>query len=398
MPRYRFGEFTLSPQRRVLLRNGQVQPLIPRYFVLLLFLIEHRGKAVHRREIFDSIWSDVVVSDSALSQGIRTIRRVLGDDPREPRFLRTVSRHGYQFVFPDVVEEDEDGNGNPGVQPAAVSARTGNDAGLASQPGTGDSASDTARRAVTLPSWARAAFGGGVSGLFAGAAGALILVLAPDGTASMPLVPVLAVVGACCGTAGGAGVGAGLAIVSALRILPGAVAVILGGALGGGLVGSAAQWLGRWSLAALVGLDIPVGGGVEGLAIGGAAGLGLALVPDVPAARTGFRRWSSALVTAMTCGLAALALALGGRVLVGGTIHAIAQASLGAQAVLTPLARLFGEPAFGPFTAALISAGEGAIFGFGLALALGRSGPGEPAESVERRVGDRLVRGGTPSG
>ena len=109
MPRYRFNEFLLSPRRRMLTRNGREQPLIPRYFDLLVFLVERRGDAVHRRDIFDRVWSDVIVSDSALSQAIRTIRRVLGDDSREPRFVRTVSRHGYQFVFADVVEEDDEG-------------------------------------------------------------------------------------------------------------------------------------------------------------------------------------------------------------------------------------------------------------------------------------------------
>src|SRR5262245_39231223 len=107
MPRYRFSEFTLSPRRRVLLRSGREQALIPRYFDLLVFLIERRHDAVHRRDIFDRVWNDVVVSDSALSQAVRTVRRAFVDDSREPRFIRTVSRHGYRFVFPDVIEEDD---------------------------------------------------------------------------------------------------------------------------------------------------------------------------------------------------------------------------------------------------------------------------------------------------
>src|SRR3989442_6640577 len=88
--------------------GGRERALIPRYFDLLVFLIELRHEAVHRRDIFDRVWDDVVVSDSALSQAIRTIRRTLGDDSREPRFIRTVSRHGYRFVFPDVLEEEYD--------------------------------------------------------------------------------------------------------------------------------------------------------------------------------------------------------------------------------------------------------------------------------------------------
>ena len=118
VPRYRFNDFILSPRRRTLIRQGLEQPLIPRYFDLLVFLIERRHEAVHRRDIFDRVWNDVVVSDSALSQAIRTIRRALGDDSREPRFIRTVSRHGYRFVYVDVVEEEDDGvEGRPESRP-----------------------------------------------------------------------------------------------------------------------------------------------------------------------------------------------------------------------------------------------------------------------------------------
>ena len=97
--RYRFGPFVLSPAQRLLLRDGVEVRLIPRYFDLLRLLIERRDEAVHRQEIFDRVWADVIVSDGALSQAIRTLRRALGDDPREPVFIRTVSRHGYQFVL-----------------------------------------------------------------------------------------------------------------------------------------------------------------------------------------------------------------------------------------------------------------------------------------------------------
>ena len=108
VPRYRFRDFILSPRRRMLVHGVHERPLIPRYFDLLVFLIERRHEAVHRRDIFDRVWNDVIVSDSALSQAIRTIRRTLGDDSRAPRFIRTVSRHGYRFVFPDVLEEEDD--------------------------------------------------------------------------------------------------------------------------------------------------------------------------------------------------------------------------------------------------------------------------------------------------
>jgi DNA-binding winged helix-turn-helix (wHTH) protein len=121
-PRYRFAEFTLSPARRALLREGREVPLIPRYLDLLLLLVERRSVALHRQEIFDRVWADVVVSDGALSQAVRTLRRTLGE-VGERAFIRTVSRHGYQFVCP-VVEEEDGGEAvpRPGEAPADASA------------------------------------------------------------------------------------------------------------------------------------------------------------------------------------------------------------------------------------------------------------------------------------
>jgi DNA-binding winged helix-turn-helix (wHTH) protein len=104
-----FSDFVLAPSRRLLLRRGREIPLIPRYFDLLVLLLERRSQALNRREIFDAVWSDVVVSDGALSQAVRTLRRALGDDTREPVFIRTVSRHGYRFVFPDVTAQPDEG-------------------------------------------------------------------------------------------------------------------------------------------------------------------------------------------------------------------------------------------------------------------------------------------------
>ena len=113
----------LSPARRVLAGRGAVVPLIPRYFDLLVLLVEQRDRAVAKDEIFERVWTDVVVSESALTQGIRVIRRALGDDPREPRFVRTVSRRGYQFVFAPVELEDDSG-----PWPVELEARASDDA------------------------------------------------------------------------------------------------------------------------------------------------------------------------------------------------------------------------------------------------------------------------------
>ena len=103
--RYRFGEFTVNEATRLLLRGEDEIALIPRYFDLLLMLIRRRPEAVTREEIFEHVWKDVIVSDGALTQAVRTLRKSLGDPARDPRFIRTVSRHGYRFVYEDVLEE-----------------------------------------------------------------------------------------------------------------------------------------------------------------------------------------------------------------------------------------------------------------------------------------------------
>lgn len=459
MPRYRFSEFCLSARRRVLLRNGREQPLIPRYFDLLVFLIERRGDAVHRRDIFDRVWGDVVVSDSALSQAVRTIRRVLGDESREPRFVRTVPRHGYRFVFADVVEEEDDGEGRdreasqsipappaaggadlyePLLQrltSVAVIAGEEEDQREAAELLHALGTSEALRRLGTRPNhafarallrdtrwdiaeagpvpilgepgaiavawqlvmlrlrsaavlaagrWALGSIGGGIAGLIAGAAGGLILTAVPGSAASLDVVPVLGLIGGCCGAAGGAGVAAGLSVAESVARSRRAAALVWGGALGGGLAGSIVQWLARWGLAALFGIDLATGGGIEGVLIGAAAGFGYGLATRHSAgglaAPRGRRRLAVVAITSGMCGLAALALVSRGRPLVAGTIHLIAQASVGSEAILTPLGQLIGEPDFGPLTAALIGASEGALFGAGLALGLttrGRRPPGQ---------------------
>jgi DNA-binding winged helix-turn-helix (wHTH) protein len=450
VPRYRFSDFVLSPRRRMLVQGGRERPLIPRYFDLLVFLIERRHEAVHRRDIFDRVWNDVVVSDSALSQAVRTIRRTLGDDSREPRFIRTVSRHGYRFVFPDVVEEDDDEEWSsrgatlpvspaavetagdpfePLLQRLTVAVNPGDEeeqreaAELLHALGTAealrrlgtrprhafarallrDTRWETAdagpvpilgqpapvavaaalvtlrlRRATRIAAarWAGAFIGGGVAGIVAGATGGLMLALAPGSTAPFALAAVLAVVGGCCGALAGAGVGAGLSVAEVTSRSQRTISLVCGAAAGGALAGFAVQWLGRWTLAALVGVHVDTGGGIEGLVIGGAAGLGYAVATSRAesglAAPRGRRRLTAAMLVAGACGLGALGVTLTGRPLVGGTVHAIAQASQGSQATLAPLGALIGEPDFGPIARAVIGTGEGALFGFGLALGLTR--------------------------
>jgi hypothetical protein len=233
------------------------------------------------------------------------------------------------------------------------------------------------RRAARLMAarWTGASIGGGLAGAAAGAAGGLLLAAVPGSAAPLDAVPVLAAIGGGCGAIGAMGVAAGLSAAEASARSQRGLALVGGAALGGTFAGSVVQWLTRWSLASLVGLRLDVGGGLEGLVIGAAAGAGYAIATRSVhglAAPRGRHRLYAAALTAILCGVGAFALTRAGRPLVGGTLHALAREARGSQITLAPLGQLIGEPGFGPISQALLGTGEGAIFGFGLALGLMR--------------------------
>jgi len=100
---YQFGEFTVDGDQKVLLRNGIPRSLPPKIFDTLLILVENSGRLVGKNELMNQLWPDSFVEESNLTFSIRQLRKSLGDDARQPRFIETVPRRGYRFIAP--VEE-----------------------------------------------------------------------------------------------------------------------------------------------------------------------------------------------------------------------------------------------------------------------------------------------------
>jgi len=353
---YRFGAFVLAPPRRLLLESGREVALIPRYFDLLLLLVERRNEVVGRRLIFDSVWSDVVVSDGALSQAVRTLRRALGDDPREPRYIRTVSRHGYQFVFPGVTVEPDAPAGPASTTPS----RREDDGG---------------RAGVPLGRAAGAAGGGALAGLAGGLGGGLLLRWAGDWNVPATVAIALGFVGALAGAVGGLGVGAGLAFGEARARAWRPLVLLASASIGGGVIGLVAHTVGRWTIAGLFGRGIPaVGGGVEGLAIGALVGLayGLSARPPQGSGLGAPARRRAAVLTGLATAAGCVLISLLGATLAGASLNEVARSFQGSQVGLAPLARLLGEPDIGPLTRAALGAWEGLLFGAGVVLGFTR--------------------------
>ena len=95
---YTFGDILIERRNLRVFKEGQLRSIEPRAFDLLIFLIEHRGRVVDKQELFERIWKQSFVTDSALAQEIKNIRHVIGDDARSPHYIETVPKHGYRFI------------------------------------------------------------------------------------------------------------------------------------------------------------------------------------------------------------------------------------------------------------------------------------------------------------
>ena len=93
-----FGEYRLDPVAGHLYRGDEVVALTPKAFALLLCLVRQAGRLVPKAELLSSVWPDVHVGDAVLKSSIRELRKALGDDPQQPRFIETAHRRGYRFM------------------------------------------------------------------------------------------------------------------------------------------------------------------------------------------------------------------------------------------------------------------------------------------------------------
>ncbi len=108
----RFGECAIDSSRRLALRRGAPVHLSPKAFDLLEILIASRPRALAKIKLQEHLWPKTFVVEANLSNLVAEIRDALGDDPRRPRYLRTV--HGFGYAFCGEVSGEE----KPGAPPA----------------------------------------------------------------------------------------------------------------------------------------------------------------------------------------------------------------------------------------------------------------------------------------
>ena len=116
---YRFGDFVVNSNTRVLLHGDEVISLTPRVFDTLLAFVRRPGETISKDELMSTIWSDSFVEESNLTQNVAVLRKALGEDSRAHRYIVTVPGTGYRFV-PEVLEEipvSDRLNGDATIQP-----------------------------------------------------------------------------------------------------------------------------------------------------------------------------------------------------------------------------------------------------------------------------------------
>ena len=325
--RFRFDHFTLDPGNRSLRRDGERVDLNARYLDALALLVREAGTLVSKEQFLASVWRGVPVTDEALTQCIRTLRRQLGDDAARPRFIETVPKHGYRFIAPVESGATADPAARSGFHPRHFLLLGG---------------------AGTL--------GGGlagvIGGLIYGAAAA-----SQHGGAALSVFLVLLALTAAIALIGGAGVAFGVAAARYAAPLQPRWA-IAGGAMGGLAVGALVKMVGVDAFGLLLG-QTPgdITGAPEGALLGGAVGLGAWLAGRQPRLRTAIMM--AAMAGAFGGGAT---VALGGRLLAG-SLDLLVRHFPGSRLRLDAIGGLFGEAGLGPASQLATGALEGALFG-----------------------------------
>jgi DNA-binding winged helix-turn-helix (wHTH) protein len=103
---FRFADVEVREREFLLIKAGESIPVEPKAFRVLLYFLRNPGRLIPKDEILSSVWNDTAVSDNSLTRSIAQLRRVLGDDSREPLYILTVPTVGYRFLCDVGAEED----------------------------------------------------------------------------------------------------------------------------------------------------------------------------------------------------------------------------------------------------------------------------------------------------
>lgn len=103
---FRLGEWSIHPSEGTVSSDGQCLRLEPRVMDVLVQLAAYPGTVVSKEEILAAVWGGAFVEEGALSQAVHSLRKALGDDARQPRYIQTIPKRGYRLIAPVSVEPE----------------------------------------------------------------------------------------------------------------------------------------------------------------------------------------------------------------------------------------------------------------------------------------------------
>src|SRR5258708_21862633 len=102
---FRFADVEVREREFSLIKAGKILAVEPKAFRVLLLLLRNPQKLISKEELLNSVWGDTAVTEGSLTRCIWLLRRLLGDDVNEPRFIETVATVGYRLVCKVEVSE-----------------------------------------------------------------------------------------------------------------------------------------------------------------------------------------------------------------------------------------------------------------------------------------------------
>jgi hypothetical protein len=304
----------------------------------LILLVTAEGSLVTKDRFMDEVWHGVPVTDEALTQAIRTVRKTLGDSAAAPQFIETVPKHGYRFIAP--------------------LSRVSSTAKVPTQTTT------SFRHSVlrhTSAGTAGSLLAGALVGLLYGFAGTAQAV----GGGAVSLLLVIVLVSALSAGAAGAGIAVGIALSRTFQS-QGWQWRVAGGALGGLTLGALANMIGKDAFRLLFGHTVgPFTGAMEGFLVGAAAGLAFYLTQQQV-------RYALGLATFLGAASGLIVVLLDGRMMAG-SLQTVVTAFPSSEFRLDKLGRILGDRGFGSNGRAVTAAFEGAIFVLTLVKAMHHS-------------------------
>jgi len=325
---FAFERFVLDTRERRLKLDERPVELNGRYLDALALLVREPGKLVSKDRFMDEVWRGVPVTDEALTQCIRTLRRQLGDDASRPRFIETVPKHGYRFIAPvEVVDAGQ-------------------------SPTASDAGSQWHDFVIT---GAAGTLGGGVAGLIGGLAYGFAAA-SRGGVGAISVLLVLLSATIFVAVIGAAGVSFGIA-TSAFGRTRSWSWLTLAGAAGGLFVGAFGKMLGLDAFNLLFGRSPgEITGAMEGLLLGAAVGVSAWL-----ALRTGSLRRAVAFAGLTGAATGIVIGLLDGRLMLG-SLALLADGFPGSRLRVDQIGRVFGESGIGPVTQLAANALEAGLF------------------------------------